>query len=86
MPHHGPFNYGLEIQTEALPMNWILIRACLLFISLLTSFTFGRFSIEFRGTGTDWAMLVLYIVILICALIGLISGELVRAKAAANSN
>lgn len=67
-------------------MNWILIRACLLFISLLTSFTFGRFSIEFRGTGTDWAMLVLYIVILICALIGLISGELVRAKAAANSN
>ena len=67
-------------------MNWILIRACLLFTSLLTSFTFGRFSIEFRGTGADWAMLVLYIVILICALIGLISGELVRAKAAANSN
>jgi hypothetical protein len=67
-------------------MNWIIIRAGLLFTSLLTSFTFGRFSTEFRGTGTDWTMLVLYIVILICSLIGLVSGELIRAKAAANPN
>jgi hypothetical protein len=31
-------------------------------------------------------MLVLYLVILICSLLGLLSAELVRVKAAANSN
>ena len=62
-------------------MNWIIIRAGLLFTLVLGSFTFGRFTTEFRGTGTDWTMVGFYIVILICSLIGLISGELVRAKA-----
>jgi hypothetical protein len=61
-------------------MNWTLIRAGLFFICLLTCFTLGRFSLEFRGPGADWTMLVLFIMVLISALIGLISGELVRAK------
>jgi hypothetical protein len=61
-------------------MKWTLIRAGLLFISLTTCFTLGRFSIEFRGTGADWAMLFLFIVVLICTLIGLISFELALAK------
>jgi hypothetical protein len=64
-------------------MNRPLIRALQLFILMTTCFTLGRFSIEFRGTGTDWAMLIMFIVILIGTLIGLISGELVRAKNAA---
>jgi len=61
-------------------MNWTLLLAGLLFICMMTCFTAGRFSIEFRGTGADWTMLVLFIVVLICALIGLVSGELVRTK------
>jgi len=61
-------------------MNWALIRASLLFVCMMTCFTAGRFSIEFRGTGADWTMLVLFIVVLIGALIGLISGEIARAK------
>ena len=61
-------------------MNWTLVRACLLFTLMTTCFTFGRFTIEFRGSGTDWAMLIMFIVILIGSLIGLISFELARAK------
>jgi hypothetical protein len=61
-------------------MNWTLIRAALLFVCMITCFTVGRFSIEFRGTGADWTMLVLFIAVLISALIGLIAGEFARAK------
>lgn len=68
-------------------MNRITIRAILLFSLLLTSFTFGRFTTEFRGTGTDWTMLVLYIVMLVGWLLGLVSRELIlRARATAGSN
>ena len=66
-------------------MNWIIAQVALLFTLVVGSFTFGRFSTEFEGTGTDWTMLVFYIVILICSLIGLVAGEIVRAKVAANS-
>jgi hypothetical protein len=38
-------------------------------------------SIEFNGTGTAWAMLVLGIVALVCALIGLAVADLLRLKA-----
>jgi hypothetical protein len=67
-------------------MNSLPIRAGSLFTALLTSFTFGRFSIEFRGTGVDWVMLVLYLVTLLCTLIALVSGELIHIKAATKSN
>jgi hypothetical protein len=65
--------------------NWIIAQVALLFTLLVGSFNFGRFSTEFRGTGTDWMMLVFYIIILICSLIALVTADLVRAKAARNS-
>jgi hypothetical protein len=45
---------------------------------LFNSFNLGRTSIEFNGTGTAWAMLILGIIALIGCLIGLAAGELVR--------
>jgi hypothetical protein len=62
------------------PMRWTLVRAGLLVVSMGTCFNLGALSIEFRGTGADWTMLILYIVVLISAVIGFISGEFVRAK------
>jgi hypothetical protein len=59
-------------------MNWPLIRTCLLIALLFNSFNLGRTSIEFNGTGTAWAMLILGIIALIGCLIGLAAGELVR--------
>ena len=61
-------------------MNGTLVRACLLFTLMTTCFTFGRLTVEFRGTGVDWGMVIMFIVILICSLIGLISFEAMRAK------
>ncbi len=66
-------------------MNRPLIRPLYLFylylfISMTSCFTLGRLSIEFQGTRTDWALLIVLIMALISALIGLISGELARAS------
>jgi hypothetical protein len=61
-------------------MNWAVIGAAELFTCMMTCFVLGRLSIEFRGTGSDWTMVVLLIVILIGTLIGLIAKELVRTK------
>jgi hypothetical protein len=62
------------------PLRWTLLRACTLVISMGTCFNLGVLSIEFRGTGADWTLLILSIVVLICAVIAFISGELARAK------
>ena len=61
-------------------VNWMLIRGGSFFICMTSCFTLGRLSIEFRGTGADWTMLALLIVVLISALIGFACAELVRAK------
>jgi hypothetical protein len=61
-------------------MNWAVVGAAELFTCMMTCFVLGRLSIEFRGTGSDWTMVVLLIVILIGTLIGLITRELVRTK------
>jgi hypothetical protein len=60
------------------PMNWPIVRTCLLIAALLTTFNLGRLSIEFSGAGLDWAMLIFGVVTLIASLIGLAAGELVR--------
>ncbi len=44
------------------PMNWRLISVGLLFIVLINTFNLGRMSIEFRGTRSDWAVLILSII------------------------
>ena len=66
------------------PMNWPLIRTCLLIALLTNTFNLGRMSVEFRGTGSDWTVLILSIVALIATLIGLAAAELVRAKPKSN--
>ena len=65
-------------------MNWPLVRTCLLIASLANTFSLGRLSIEFNGTGSDWMLLIFSVVALIGSLIGLAAGELVRAKPPAN--
>jgi putative Mn2+ efflux pump MntP len=65
-------------------MNWPLIRTCLLITALATAFNLGRMSVDFSGAGSDWTMLILGIVTLICSLIGLAAGELVRDRPRAN--
>jgi hypothetical protein len=61
-------------------MNWRLVRAGLLIAALATTFNLGRSSIEFNGTGSAWAMLVLGTIALVGCLIGLAAGELVRDR------
>ena len=61
-------------------MNWLLFRMGLLVAVLATAFNLGRLSIEFNGTGSVWAVLISGVVTLICSLIGLAAGELVRAQ------
>jgi hypothetical protein len=65
-------------------MNWPLIRTCLLITVLTTAFNLGRMSVEFSGAGSDWTVLILSIVTLICSLIGLAAGELVRDRPKGN--
>jgi EamA domain-containing membrane protein RarD len=64
----------------ALHVNWSLVRIVLLIWALITCFNLGRSSIEFNGTGTAWAMLILGVVTLVCALIGLAAADLLRVK------
>jgi hypothetical protein len=61
-------------------MNWLLFRMGLLVAVLATAFNLGRLSIEFSGTGSDWAVLTSGVVTLICSLIGLAAGEIVRTR------
>ena len=61
-------------------MNWPLFRTGLLIIVMINTFNLGRMSIEFRGTGSDWAVLILSIVVLITSLIGLAAAVLVRNR------
>jgi hypothetical protein len=61
-------------------VNWSLVRIVLLIWALVSSFNLGRFSVEFNGTGTSWAMLILGVVTLVCGLIGLAVADLVRAR------
>lgn len=65
-------------------MNWPLLRMGLLVAVLADTFTLGRTSVEFDGTGSAWAMLVLGIITLVACLIGLAAGELVRARPSGN--
>ena len=55
-------------------MNWRLISLGLFVIVLINTFNLGRMSVEFRSTGSDWAVLILSIIILITSLIGLAVG------------
>lgn len=61
-------------------VNWSLVKIVLFIWTLINCFNLGRTSIEFNGTGTAWAMLVLGIVALVCALIGLTVADLLRLK------
>jgi hypothetical protein len=61
-------------------LNWSILRTCLLIAALLTTFNLGRLSIEFSGTGFDWAVLIFGVVTLIASLIVLAAGELVRER------
>jgi hypothetical protein len=61
-------------------MNWLLFRIGLLVAVLVSAFNLGRLSIEFGGTRSDWAVLISGVVTLICSLIGLAAGEIVRAQ------
>jgi hypothetical protein len=61
-------------------VNWSLVRVVLFIWALIDSFNLGRFSVEFNGTGTAWAMLILGVVTLVCALIGLAVADLLRVK------
>jgi hypothetical protein len=61
-------------------VNWSLVRIVLLIWALIDCFNLGRSSIEFNGTGTAWAMLILGVVTLVCALIGLAVADLLRVK------
>jgi hypothetical protein len=61
-------------------VNWSLVRIVLFIWVLISSFHLGRSSIEFNGTGTAWAMLILGVVTLVCALIGLAVADLLRVK------
>ena len=61
-------------------VNWSLVRIVLFIWVLISSFHLGRFSIEFNGTGTAWAMLILSVVTLVGALIGLAVADLLRVK------
>jgi hypothetical protein len=61
-------------------VNWLIFRVGLLIAVLATAFNLGRLSIEFSGTGSDWAVLVSGVVTLICSLIGLAAWEIVRAQ------
>ena len=65
-------------------MNWPLIRTCLLIALLINTFNLGRMSVEFRGTGSDWTVLILSIVALIATLRGVAAAELVRARPKSN--
>jgi hypothetical protein len=46
-------------------MNWRLISLGLFVIVLINTFNLGRMSVEFRSTGSDWAVLILSIIVLI---------------------
>jgi len=76
-PHGGALSLGTR---KGNPMNWLIFRTGLLIAVLATAFNLGRLSIEFNGTGSDWAVLISGVVTLICSLIGLAAGELVRAQ------
>jgi hypothetical protein len=65
-------------------MNWPLVRICLLFTALVETFNLGRLSADFRGTRSDWAMLIFGVVALIGSLIGIAAGELVRDRPKGN--
>ena len=65
-------------------MNWPLMRIGLLIAALANTFSLGRLSIEFGGTGSDWTVLILSVVGLIGILIGLATGELVGVKPKGN--
>ena len=61
-------------------VNWSLVKIVLFIWVLISSFHLGQFSIEFNGTGTAWAMLILSVVTLVGALIGLAVADLLRVK------
>jgi hypothetical protein len=65
-------------------MNWPLVRTCLLIALLTNTFNLGRMSVEFSGARSDWAVLILSIVVLITCLIGLAAGEIVRDRPKGN--
>ena len=58
-------------------MNWRLISLGLFVIVLINTFNLGRMSVEFRSTGSDWAVLILSIIVLITSLIGLAAGVVI---------
>ena len=66
------------------PMNWPILRSGLLIAALLSTFNLGRLSIEFSGTGFDWAVLIFGVVTLIASLLGLVAGEFVRERPGGN--
>jgi hypothetical protein len=60
------------------PINWRLIRVGLFLIVMINAFNLGRISVEFSGSGSDWTLVILSIVVMITSLIGLAAAELVR--------
>jgi len=79
----GNPNLGM-LTRKGNPMNWPLMRIGLLIAALANTFSLGRLSIEFGGTGSDWTVLILSVVGLIGILIGLATGELVGVKPKGN--
>lgn len=61
-------------------MNWLLLRTCSLIALLFNAFTLGRLSIEFKGSGSDWGLLIGCMLVLIFCLIALAAGELARNR------
>jgi hypothetical protein len=59
-------------------INWRLVRVALFLVVMINAFNLGRMSVEFSGSGSDWRVLILSIVVLITSLIGLVAAELVR--------
>jgi hypothetical protein len=55
-----------------MPVNWPLVRTCLLIVALITAFNLGRYTVEFSGSAWGWATVILSIVVLAASVIGLI--------------